>query len=135
MDLTKAMQISAAGMKAQGTRMRIIAENIANERSIANGPGDEPYRRRVVTFANELDRQLGVELVKVKSIRKDPSDFGRKYEPSHPAADKDGYVTTTNVNGLIEEGDMKEASRTYEANLSAIEAAKNLLMRTLDLLR
>ncbi|RME67294.1 MAG: flagellar basal body rod protein FlgC [Alphaproteobacteria bacterium] len=135
MDLTKAMQVATAGLKAQGTRMRVIAENLANSNSIANGPNDEPYRRRVVSFRNEVDRKLGVHVVKVDAIEVDRSDFGRKYDPGHPAADADGYVRTTNVNGLIEQADMREAQRSYEANLNTVQASKSLLMRTLDLLR
>lgn len=135
MDLEKAIHISAAGMKAQGLRMRVIAENIANSNSISSGDGDDPYRRKVVSFANELDRELGVQLVKIEGVEADKSDFGRKYDPGHPAADENGYVTTTNVNGLIETADMQEASRTYEANLSAIESSKTLIIRTIDLLR
>ena len=135
MDLTKAMHVATAGLKAQGTRMRVIAENIANSSSIANGPEDDPYRRRVVSFRNEVDRKLGVHVVRVDDIDVDRSEFGRKYDPGHPAADADGYVRTTNVNGLIEQADMREAQRSYEANLSTMQASKTLLMRTLDLLR
>lgn len=135
MDLTKAMQVANAGLKAQGVRMRVIAENLANASSIANGPDDEPYRRRVVSFQNALDREVGAHIVEVKRIETDRSAFGRKYDPGHPAADAEGYVRTTNVNGLIEQTDMREAQRSYEANLSTIEASKSMLMRTLDLLR
>jgi len=135
MDLLKAIEVSTSGMKAQGLRMRVIAENLANANSIANGPGDDPYQRKVVSFSNELDRALGVEMVSVKSIENDQSEFGQKYDPGHPAADANGYVRTTNVNSLIEAADMQEANRTYEANVSAIEASKTMIMRTIDLLR
>lgn len=135
MDLTKAMQVATAGLKAQGVRMRVIAENLANASSIANGPNDEPYRRRVVSFKNELDRETGVHIVEVNRVEPDRSAFGRKYDPGHPSADAEGYVRTTNVNGLIEQTDMREAQRSYEANLSTMEASKSMLMRTLDLLR
>ena len=135
MDLTKAMQVANFGLKAQGVRMRVIAENLANSNSIANGPGDEPYRRRVVSFENELDRALGVRVVRVDEVQYDRSSFGRKYEPGHPAANAEGYVTTTNVNGMIEQSDMREAQRSYEANLSTMQASKSLLMRTIELLR
>lgn len=135
MDLMKAIEVSASGMKAQGLRMRVIAENIANSNSISSGEGDDPYRRKIVSFTNELDRQLGVEKVAVKGVETDQSDFGQKFDPGHPAADENGYVRTTNVNTLIETADMQEANRTYEANVSAIEASKSLIMRTIDLLR
>lgn len=135
MDLSKAMMISAAGMKVQGTRMRIIAENIANASSVATGPGQDPYRRKVVTFTNELDSALGVTRVKIKNVTLDKSDFGLRYEPGHPAADANGYIKTPNLNGLVEAMDMKQSQRSYEANLNSIEVAKNMMMRTVDLLR
>ena len=81
MDLDKSLNISAAGMRAQGTRLRVIAENIANASSTAQTPGGEPYRRKLVTFGNELDRSLGVETVQVDSIVADRSAFSRRYEP------------------------------------------------------
>ncbi len=135
MDLSKAMMISAAGMKAQSVRMRVIAENLANASSSATAPGVDPYRRKVVTFANVLDTELGITRVKVKKVTFDRSDFGLRFEPGHPAADKNGYIKTPNVNGLVEATDMKQSQRSYEANLNAIEVSKNMMMRTLDLLR
>ncbi len=135
MDLSKAMMISAAGMKVQGTRMRVIAENIANSSSVATSPDEDPYRRKVMTFTNELDKTLGVTRVKVKKVTFDQSDFGLRYEPGHPGADKNGYVKTPNVNGLVEAMDMKQSQRSYEANLNSIEVSKNMMMRTIDLLR
>ncbi len=135
MDLAKAMMISAAGMKSQGTRMRIISENLANANSVAMAPGVDPYRRKVVTFTNELDKELGVTKVQVKDVTYDKSDFGMRYEPGHPGADENGYIKTPNVNGLVEAMDMKQSQRTYEANLNSIEVSKNMIMRTIDLLR
>lgn len=135
MDLSKAMMISAAGMKSQGTRMRVISENLANANSVAPAPGVDPYRRKVVTFANELDKELGVTRVKVKNVTFDKSDFGLRYDPGHPAADENGYIKTPNVNGLIEAMDMKQSQRSYEANLNSIEVSKSMIMRTIDLLR
>jgi flagellar basal-body rod protein FlgC len=78
MDLVKALNISASGLKAQGTRLRVIAENLANADSTAQRPGGEPYRRRVVTFGNVLDRELGVEKVRVEDIVPDRSMFRRR---------------------------------------------------------
>ena len=135
MDLTKAFQISASGMRAQATRLRVIAENVANASSTAQSPGGEPYRRRLVSFGNVLDRALGIEKVQVTNIFTDASDFGRRYDPGHPAADEDGYVLTPNVNPLIEMADMREAERSYDANLKMIESARTMLRETLQLLK
>lgn len=135
MDLTTALQISASGMKAQGTRLRVIAENLANAQSIGEGPGDTPYRRQVVTFRDVFDRELGATKVEIGDVGLDPSTFPRRFEPSHPAADAEGYVTYPNVNSLIEMMDMREAQRSYEANMSVIESARSMLTRTIDLLR
>lgn len=135
MDLVKAIKISASGMQAQGVRMRIISENLANAGSLGGSAGEDPYRRKTVTFKNELDRTLGARLVKIHSIGFDKAEFGRKYDPHHPAADEGGYVSTPNVNGLVEVMDMREARRSYEANLNIIEASKRMLERTIDILR
>lgn len=135
MDLKDSMMISAAGLRAQSIRMRVIAENIANQDSIASGPGGMPYRRKIVNFRNQIDRALGVETVQVDKVTFDRSDFGRRYDPGHPAADAKGYITTSNVNGMIEAMDMRQAQRTYEANLNAIETSKNMLLRTIEILK
>jgi len=135
MDLMKSIKISAAGMKAQGTRLRIISENIANADSLSPVEGGDPYRRRIVTFQNVLDRKLGLDLVKVKGVDLDRSQFKKTHDPGHPAADKDGYVRLPNVNPLIEMVDMREAQRSYEANLRIISVSKTMLTRTIDLLR
>lgn len=135
MDLEKSIQISASGMKAQGTRLRVIAENIANAGSVAEQPGDDPYRRKMVIFKNVLDRELGARTVEVSRVREDMSDFGLRYDPAHPAANEEGYVRTPNVKSLVEMMDMREAQRSYEANLNLIESSKSMLARTLDLLR
>ncbi len=135
MDLTKSMLISASGMKVQNVRMRIIAENLANQDSVATAPGEDPYRRKSLTFQNVLDRESGVNTVEVKKVLHDQSEFGMRYDPGHPAADEIGYIKTTNVNGLVELMDMKQAQRSYESNLNAMDVSKNLIMRTVDLLR
>lgn len=135
MPLQESMLISAAGMKAQGTRLRVIAENIANAGSMAERPGGDPYRRRIVTFHNVLDRELDARIVTARRIREDQSQFGLRFDPAHPAADANGYIKTPNVNTLIEMTDMREAHRSYEANLNMIEATKSMLNRTVDLLR
>src|SRR3546814_15456707 len=123
MDLEKSLNISAAGLRAQGTRLRVISENIANANSTAQTPGGEPYRRKLVTFDNELDRSLGVETVRVDSIVADRSAFQRRYEPGHPAADEAGYVLTPKVNSLMEMADLREAQRSYAATLKVIDTS------------
>lgn len=135
MDLYKAMSAASAGMKAQGTRIKVVAENIANANTTAETPGDLPYRRKVVTFQNEMDRQLGMDTVRVKKIDVDKSDFERRYDPTHPSADSDGYVLMPNVSTLIEAMDMREAQRSYEANLTVVESTRTMLSRTIEILR
>jgi flagellar basal-body rod protein FlgC len=134
MDLTKAMLISAAGLEAQGQRLRVVAENVANVNSTDERTG-LPYRRKVITFRNELDRELGLDLVKPSRVTLDRSDFGRKYDPGHPQADEEGFVLTSNVKSVIEVQDMREAQRSYEANLNMIKITKQMLQQTIDLLR
>ena len=135
MGFEKSLILSAAGMKAQGERLRIIAENLTNSDSAATTPGGDPYSRKVVTFQNVLDRELNMKLVEVDRVREDKSEFPLKYDPTHPGADENGYVKMPNVNTLIEMMDMREAQRSYEANLNMIEVSKAMLSRTLDLLR
>lgn len=122
-------------MKVQGTRLRVISENLANADSLPTGPGKSPYRRKNIQFQNVLDRELGLNLVKVKKIGVDKSEFNRRFDPSHPAADEKGYVLTPNVKTLIEVMDMREAQRSYEANLTAIRSARSMMRRTIGLLR
>ncbi len=129
------IMIAAAGMRAQSRRIQVIAQNLANAESTAMAPGQDPYRRQIPTFQNELDRELGVHRVVMGEVVKDQSPFGRRYDPNHPAADVDGYIQTPNVNGLIEMMDMRQAQRSYEANLNMITTARSMMMRTLDLLK
>ncbi len=135
MDLKNAMKISASGMRAQGERLRTIAENLANADSLGKTPGSDPYRRKVVNFKSELDRAVGANMVKAQKPQQDRSDFELKYDPGHPAANADGYLKMPNVKSVIEMADMREAQRTYEANLNVIDSAKAMLNRTVDLLR
>jgi flagellar basal-body rod protein FlgC len=134
-DILKTMKISAAGMRVQGHRLRVISENIANAESLPQSPNDTPYRRKVVTFKNELDRSIGLETVRVDKVKPDNSSFGKNYDPAHPGADTDGYVQTPNVKMLVEMMDMREAQRSYEANISVIKASKSMLSQTIDVLR
>ncbi len=135
MDLLKSLLISASGMRAQSVRMRVISENLANANSVAPSPNEDPYRRKVVSFEDEMDRQTGVELLKVNKIDEDPSKFESKYDPGHPAADANGYVKMPNVNPFVEMMDMRQAQRSYEANLTMIETAKSMLSKTVEILR
>ncbi|NKE43291.1 flagellar basal body rod protein FlgC [Roseomonas frigidaquae] len=135
MDLERALTASAAGMAAQSVRLRVVAENLANRDSTGNSPGAEPYRRHTVTFASQVDRATGVATVQVQKIGTAAGDFPERYEPSHPAADERGYVRTPNVDSLIEVMDMREAQRSYGANLSVIETTRAMLLRTIEALR
>ncbi len=127
------MAVAASALKAQQSRMRVIAENIANADSTSDTAGGQPYRRQVPVFrAREIDGATGVALAEVRA---DTSEFQREYDPSHPAADADGYVLRPNVDSLVEAMDMREAQRAYEANLNVIETARAMEQRTLDLLK
>ncbi len=134
--LWDSMTISAMGMKAQGERIKVISENIANSDTAATSPNSDPYRRQVVTFKNVLDREIDAQMVSVDKVMPDMEKaFKTKFMPDHPGADENGYVKMPNVNTLIEVMDMREAQRTYEANLGMIEQSRSMLMRTVDLLR
>lgn len=135
MDLVKAMEMAAQGMKAQGKRMKVISENLTNSETTGKTSKDNPYQRQMAIFKNELNRADGTKEVTVDKITTDKTPFILKYDPSHPAADEKGYVKYPNVNPLLEMMDMREAQRSYEANLGVIEVARSMLMRTIDLLR
>jgi flagellar basal-body rod protein FlgC len=135
MDFVKSIAIAASGLRAQAGRMRVIAENIANVDSTAQRPGADPYRRKVPTFHSEVDRSLEAQVVGLGRVGTDPSAFRMKYEPSHPAADANGYVKYPNVNELVEMADMREAQRSYEANLNVVSATRRMLQRTLEILK
>lgn len=133
-DLTTVMAIASSGLRAQSARMKVVAENIANASTTPTQPGELPYQRKVVSFKNEFDRALGVNVVKVDSVKKDNSAFEKKFDPSHPAANEEGYILTPNVKTIMEGMDMRQAQRSYEANLNVIDASRTMLMRTIDLL-
>jgi flagellar basal-body rod protein FlgC len=135
MNLNHAMSIAAAGMQAESYRLRVVAENIANVDVVPKNPGEDPYRRKMVTFQNVMDKELGIETVKIGREMRDQSDFIRKYNPGHPYADEKGYITMPNVNSITELMDMREARRAYEANLNVVEASRSMMTRTVDLLR
>ena len=135
MDLTTSMAIAASGMRAQSNRMRTISENIANANSTATSAGGDPYRRKVPTMQSEFDRTLNATMVESGKPAEDMSDFRQQYDSGNPAADKQGYVKLPNVNPLVEIMDMREAQKSYEADLTVMEASKTMLSRTVDLLR
>lgn len=135
-DIENAMLMSAQGMRVQGTRIKVISENVANADTAANLPGETPYTRQQVTFKNILDRELGIRLVQIGKITKDTSvAYPTRLMPDHPGADENGIVQLSNVNPLIEMVDMREAQRSYEANLGMVEQSRSMLARTVDMLR
>ena len=134
-DLKASSEIASKGMKAQATRLRVISENLANADSTSEVAGGEPYRRKLVTFRNQLDKALGADTVKVRKILNDKSKLPSKYDPSHPAANAQGYVLQPNVNPLIEMMDMREAQRSYEANMNVISTSRQMVAKTLELLK
>jgi flagellar basal-body rod protein FlgC len=135
MDLNASMQLAFAGMTAQGQRLKIIAENLANTDSTAKTAGGEPYRRKIVTFHAVLDKTLGADSVAVGRPVTVSGRLERKFDPGNPAADADGYVQMPNVNPVVELMDMRDAQQSYQANLNVIDAAKSMISHTLDLLR
>src|SRR5215475_13052966 len=135
MELNKALDIAARGMEVQTTRLRVIAENLANQDTTGSTPGADPYRRKTVTFENRLDKQLGTDAVRVSRVGRDGTDFPQRYDPSNPAANADGYVKLPNVNSIVEVMDMREAERSYSANLAVMQATRSMLSRTIDLLK
>jgi flagellar basal-body rod protein FlgC len=135
MDFVKTLAVAASGLRAQVGRMRIISENIANADSVSQTPGGDPYRRRIVTFSSELDRTLDAHVVQLGGVETDNSDFQIKHEPGNPAADKNGDVKYPNVNALVEMTDLRDAQRSYEANLNVITATRRMLQRTIDIIK
>ncbi|MBE9605785.1 flagellar basal body rod protein FlgC [Acetobacteraceae bacterium H6797] len=135
MDIDRALRISAAGMQAQSSRLRVVAENLANKDSTGNAPGADPYRRKTITFGNSMDRALGAETVNVRRIGRDNGELPRRFDPTNPAADADGYVKTPNVDSMVEMMDMREAQRSYNANLAVLETSRTMLTRAIEALR
>ncbi|MBC7575993.1 flagellar basal body rod protein FlgC [Tardiphaga sp.] len=134
-DFGRSMGIATSGLRAQAGRMRVISENVANAQSTAQTAGGDPYRRKVPTFVSQLDRTLDARVVALGRIRPDTTAFPLKYEPGNPSADASGNVKYPNVNSLVEMTDLKEAQRSYEANLNIISATRRMIQRTLDILK
>src|ERR1700719_2565645 len=134
-DFARSMGIATSGLRAQAGRMRVISENIANADSTAATAGGDPYRRKVPTFSSQLDRTLNAKVVSLGKIKPDQTAFRVKHEPSNPAADAVGNVKYPNVNPLIEMTDMRDAQRSYEANLNIISATRRMISLTLNILK
>jgi flagellar basal-body rod protein FlgC len=133
--LTASLRVAASGLEAQSMRMRVVSENLANAESAGRTPGSDPYRRKDVLFSAEMDRLSGATMVEISGLRNDPSAFRLEHRPGHPAADGKGYVKLPNVNLIIELADMKQANRSYEANLQVVKQGRDMLQMTIDLLR
>ena len=133
--LTAALKVAASGLGAQSERLRVVSENLANAQSTGNTPGADPYRRKTVTFGEQVDRAGGVTTVGVKKLGVDETEFTTEYDPSNPAADERGVVKMPNVNMLVEMADMREANRSYDANLQTIKQTRDLISSTIDLLK
>jgi flagellar basal-body rod protein FlgC len=134
-DFLSSLKIAATGLHAQSARMRVIAENLANADSVGKTPDEEPYRRKIPTFKAVMDAEAGGTVVKIGRIALDQSDFESRYEPGHPAADESGFVRYPNVTSLVETMDMREAQRSYEANLNVVSVTRQMLGSTIDILR
>ena len=133
--LIASAKLSSAGLEAQSARLRVVSENVANAQSTGRSPGADPYSRKTITFRSELDRALGAASVSVKSIGSDETPFPVEYDPGNPAADENGMVKKPNVNMLIEMADMREANRSYQANLQMMKQARAMISATIDLMR
>ncbi len=132
---SQAMQTAASGMRAESIRLRIVSENLANANSTAKTPGGTPYQRKTVTFSEEIDKATGASMVEPSKFDVDRSPFRTEYDPSHPAADANGFVALPNVTELVEVADMREAERSYEANLAVLGQARAMISKTLDILK
>ncbi|MBP0441232.1 flagellar basal body rod protein FlgC [Tianweitania sediminis] len=133
--LTTALKVAASGLEAQSQRVRVVSENLANAQSTGNTSGAEPYQRKTITFASTLDRVSGGSFAQVSDIGRDSSAYPVEFLPGHEAADDKGYVKMPNVNVLVEMADMREANRSYEANLQVVKQARELISMTIDLMR
>jgi flagellar basal-body rod protein FlgC len=133
--LAQAMASAASGMRAQSMRARVVSENLANANSTSTGPDGLPYQRKIMTFAQAVDQATGAGIVKPGRTLTDSTPFRSNYDPSHPAADASGYVKMPNISELVEEADMREAERSYEANLATMSQARSMYSKTLDILK
>jgi len=135
MDFSKSMAVAASGLRAQTDRMKVIAENIANAGSTSPIKGGDPYRRKIATVTQNFDSELGATLVKPGKPLPDKTDFKSQYDPGNPTADSQGYVKLPNVDSLVEIMDMRDAQRSYEADLQMLDTTKQMMAKTVDLLK
>lgn len=133
--LQVSLRVASSGLEVQSRRLNIVAENLANAQSTGNTPGADPYRRKTISFESELDRTIGANLVKVEQVGVDTAPFRVEHNPGHPAADENGFVKLPNINMLVEVADMREANRSYAANIEVIKQAREMISLTIDLLR
>ena len=133
--LQASLKIASSGMEVQSTRLRVISENVANAESTGASAGADPYVRKTISFDNELDRATGIRTVRVKRIGLDDQPFKMELDPGNPAADEKGFVKMPNVNLLVELADMREANRSYEANLQVVKQSGDLTSMTIGLLK
>lgn len=133
--LLSSIRVAGSGLTAQSSRIRVVSENIANANSLSTTPGGSPYQRKIISFFDELNRESGENIISAPEIRRDDSPFPTQFDPGNPAADENGFVKTPNVNVIIEMADMREANRSYEANIQVIRQARDLISMTLDLMR
>jgi flagellar basal-body rod protein FlgC len=130
-----AIRTAGSALEAQSLRIRVVSENLANAQTTGAAPGEEPYARKTISFADEMSRVDGARRVRVRAIGVDPAPFRIVRDPGHPAADDKGNVKTSNVDPMIELADLKEANHSYEANLQTIKQSRDLLAMTVDLLK
>ncbi len=133
--LQASLRIAASGLQAQSTRLRVLSENIANAQSTGPAAGADPYARKTVTFESNLDRSTGAELVGVRTIGVDRTPFKLERDPGNPAADAQGMVKMPNVDVLVELADMREANRSYEANLQVAKQTADMLNVTVGMMK
>ncbi len=133
--LQVSLKIAASGLQVQSKRLRVVSENLANAQSTGRTPGADPYTRKTISFETEVDRITGANFARIDSIERDRAPYRIEHDPGHPAADENGFVKLPNVNILVEMADMREANRSYEANLQVIKQAREMISMTIDLLR
>lgn len=133
--LSASLKVAGSGLTVQSERLRIVSENLANAQSTGQTPGSDPYRRKTISFAAEIDRTTGASMVEVADVGRDDTAFPIEYQPGNEAANDAGYVKMPNVNVLVEMADMREANRSYQANLQVIKQARDLISMTIDLMR
>jgi flagellar basal-body rod protein FlgC len=133
--LQTALKVGSSGLEAQSKRLRVVSENLANAQSTGRTPGADPYTRKTISFESTIDEALGASTVKVAGVERHRSPYRIEHNPGHPAADAKGYVKLPNVDVMVEVADMREANRSYEANLQVIKQAREMISMTIDLLR